>query len=147
MGTTLVALLVDGEQAALAHVGDSRAYRVSRGRLDLLTSDHTWVAEQVHAGNLSEEQARTHPFKSVVTRALGGDREVSVEVAELDLEPGDVYLLCSDGLTGMVDDDAIRRHLTGASSLEEACRSLVFEANRSGGKDNITALLLAVEEA
>jgi protein phosphatase len=147
MGTTLVALLVDGSRAVVAHVGDSRAYRLSAGKLELLTKDHTWVAEQVTAGNLSEEQARSHPFKSVVTRALGGDREVSVELTEVELIPGDLYLLCSDGLTGMVGDDRIHRRLADSPSPQEACRGLVYDANRGGGKDNITALVLAVEEA
>jgi len=146
MGTTTVALLVEGGWAVLAHVGDSRAYRLSRGGLRLLTTDHTWVAEQVNAGNLSEEQARSHPYKSVVTRALGGDREVRVELAELELAAGDVFLLCSDGLTGMVSEDRILRRLTESPSLEEACRGLVYDANRNGGRDNITALVMAVEE-
>ncbi len=146
MGTTVVALLADGPRGAVAHVGDSRAYRLRGGSLDLLTHDHTWVAEQVTAGNLSEDQARVHPFKSVVTRALGGERDVTVELRELGFAPGDLYLLCSDGLTGMVSDEQIYRRLIGARSLASLCAGLVADANEGGGRDNITALALAAEE-
>src|SRR6202040_2743384 len=108
MGTTVVSLLLAGPTAAVAHVGDSRAYRLRDGRLDQLTQDHTWVHEQVVAGLLSNEQARSHPLKNVVTRALGGESEVVVDVRELQMQPGDFYLLCSDGLTGMLSDADIR---------------------------------------
>lgn len=145
MGTTLVAMLVDTDRATVAHVGDSRAYRLRDNRLKLLTSDHTWVNEQVNAGNISESQAKTHPFKSVITRALGGDRDVQVELHDLELAPGDVYLLCSDGLTGMISDDSIRRHLAADEPLEEICNRLVAEANAEGGRDNITVLVMAVD--
>ncbi len=146
MGTTLVALMLAGERATIAHVGDSRAYRWRENHLKLLTSDHTWVNEQVSAGNISETQARSHPFKSVVTRALGGAREVEVEVREVDVAAGDRYLLCSDGLTGMVPDELIAKHLRSREALDATCRALVEEANLAGGRDNITALVLAVEE-
>ncbi len=145
MGTTVVAFLAVDSRAAVAHVGDSRAYRLRGGQLDLLTHDHTWVAEQVTAGNLSEDQARVHPFKSVVTRALGGEREVTVELLEVDVVPGDLYLLCSDGLTGMLSDEQIHRRLLGSDSLASLCAGLVADANQSGGRDNITALALAAE--
>ncbi len=147
MGTTAVALLADGDRATVAHVGDSRAYRLRGGRLEPLTHDHTWVAEQVTMGNLSEDQARVHPFKSVVTRALGGEHEVNVETLDLGLAPGDLYLLCSDGLTGMVDDQQLHRRLTEGRSLMTLCNNLVADALRGGGKDNITALALAIDEA
>lgn len=146
MGTTVVALMTDNGRAAIAHVGDSRAYRLREGRFELLTADHTWVAEQVSAGNISESQARVHPFKSVVTRALGGEREVQVELLELSLAPGDLYLLCSDGLTAMVPDDQIRGRLATGGSPESICRGLVHDANSNGGRDNITVLVLVVEE-
>ena len=147
MGTTVVGCLVRDGEAALAHVGDSRAYRLRGGRLELLTQDHTWVNEQVVAGYLSEEQARDHPLKNVVTRALGGDSEVSVDVAELTLEPEDLILLCSDGLTTMLDDREIEACLleTVGDGLDGACRALVSEANIRGGHDNVTVIVLRVE--
>lgn len=147
MGTTVVALLVHGKHAAIAHIGDSRAYRLRGDQFHLLTEDHTWVAEQVIAGNLSEDQARVHPFKSVVTRALGGEAVVNVELLELELAPGDLYLLCSDGLTGLVADEQLHQRLAAGRSLDQVCRGLVEAANSRGGTDNITALVVEVEEA
>jgi protein phosphatase len=148
MGTTVVGCLVQEGVAAVAHVGDSRAYRLRRGRLELLTDDHTWVNEQVVAGFLSEAQARDHPLKNVVTRALGGESEVIVDVREVELQSGDWLLLCSDGLTTMLDDRAIERLLVRSESetLPEACRTLVSEANARGGLDNVTVVLVAAEE-
>jgi serine/threonine protein phosphatase PrpC len=146
MGTTVVGLLLAGPTAAVAHVGDSRAYRLRNGRLDQLTQDHTWVHEQVVAGLLSQEQARSHPLKNVVTRALGGESEVVVDVREVQVQPGDIYLLCSDGLTGMLSDADIRERLGSGRSLHEICRSLVNEANARGGLDNVTVVLLSVED-
>jgi len=149
MGTTVVSCLVRGCTAAVAHVGDSRAYRLHGGKLDLLTQDHTWVNEQVVAGFLSEEQARDHPLKNVVTRALGGDSEVKVDVTEVELEPGDTLLLCSDGLTTMLDDREIEAHLTGLEDgeLNGACEDLIEDANAKGGHDNVTVVLLRAEES
>jgi serine/threonine protein phosphatase PrpC len=146
MGTTVVGLLLAGPTAAVAHVGDSRAYRLRNGRLDQLTQDHTWVHEQVVAGLLSQEQARSHPLKNVVTRALGGESEVVVDVREVQVQVGDIYLLCSDGLTGMLSDADIRDRLGSGRSLHEICRSLVNEANARGGLDNVTVVLLSVED-
>jgi serine/threonine protein phosphatase PrpC len=146
MGTTVVGLLVSGKIAAVAHVGDSRAYRLRNGRLEQLTQDHTWVNEQVVAGFLSKEQARSHPLKNVVTRALGGESEVLVDVREVEVQPGDLFLLCSDGLTGMLSDADIGERLSSGRSLHEICRSLVTDSNARGGIDNITVVLLAVEE-
>lgn len=148
MGTTVVGCLVREGVAAVAHVGDSRAYRLRRGRLELLTDDHTWVNEQVVAGFLSEAQARDHPLKNVVTRALGGESEVIVDVREIELQVGDWLLLCSDGLTTMLDDRAIERLLVRSENetLTEACRSLVAEANGRGGLDNVTVVLVAAED-
>ncbi len=145
MGTTVVGLLLRGGVAAVAHVGDSRAYRVRGGRLELLTQDHTWVNEQVVAGYLSAEQARVHPLKNVVTRALGGDSEVLVDVREVEVAEGDLFLLCSDGLTTMMSDPDISLAFTGADGLEETCRQLVSTANSRGGLDNVTVVLVAIE--
>ncbi len=148
MGTTAVVLAVDGDAATVAHVGDSRAYRWRDGRLELLTEDHSWVNEQVRAGFLSEDQARSHPLKNVVTRALGGDAEIQVDLSEFDSRPDDVYLLCSDGLTTMLRDEEIAERLVEVADrpLEEACARLVKDANDRGGLDNITVVLVAIEE-
>ena len=147
MGTTVVGfLMADDNTAAIAHVGDSRLYRLRRNDgLELMTEDHTWVNEQVVAGLLSEEQARAHPLKNVVTRALGGDSEVVVDVSEVEVEPGDAFLLCSDGLTTMLSNEEIRRELAPGRPLDETCRVLVREANARGGLDNVTVVLLEVE--
>jgi protein phosphatase len=146
MGTTVVALSLDGSTASVAHVGDSRAYLVRGGALQLLTQDHTWVNEQVVAGYLSEEQARAHPLKNVVTRALGGEAEVLVDVREFDVAPGDLYLLCSDGLTTMLSDPEIEERLRSGQAPDQICRQLVRDANHKGGLDNVTVVLLQVEE-
>jgi len=144
MGATVVACLLDDEtaRATIAHVGDSRAYVMRGGRLRLLTSDHSWVHEQVVAGLLSEEAARNHPLKNVVTRALGGSQEPDVDIVEEDLERDDLLLLCSDGLNTMLSDDDIAGILLRCRTLDEASRELIDEANRRGGIDNITVVLL-----
>jgi serine/threonine protein phosphatase PrpC len=146
MGSTVVGILIHGDMAAVAHVGDSRAYRLRNGKLEQLTQDHTWVHEQVVAGLLSKEQARSHPLKNVVTRALGGESEIAIDVREVPVQPGDVFLICSDGLTGMLSDADIRERLAAARPLQETCRDLVNEANGRGGLDNVTVVLLAIEE-
>ena len=145
MGTTVVGMYVQGGVAALAHVGDSRAYRYRAGNLELLTEDHTWVNEQVMAGYLSPEQARVHPLKNVVTRALGSEKEVHVDVQEVEIEPGDRYLVCSDGLTTMLDENDILEVLDSNLPLDQACQRLVDTANERGGLDNITVILIAVD--
>ncbi len=147
MGTTLVSVLVVAELAIVAHVGDSRAYRFRGGRLERLTRDHSWVDEQVAAGYLSEDQARTHPLKSVVTRALSGENGVEVDARVLELEDGDRYLICSDGLSNMLSDADLGRQLEVDEALEVTCRALVEEANARGGLDNITVVMLAVRDA
>ncbi len=146
MGTTVVGAMLRDEVAAIVHVGDSRAYRLRGGHLELMTQDHTWVNEQVVAGYLSEEQAKSHPLKNVVTRALGGDSDVLVDVSETRVKDGDLYLLCSDGLTTMLSDQDIHRILSVDAPLEDVCRRLVEEANARGGFDNVTVLLFRVEQ-
>ena len=148
MGTTVVAALLDEAQRRLVigHVGDSRAYRLRNGSLELLTEDHSWVHEQVREGNLSEEAARTHPLKNVVTQALGGSADPVVDILETDAEPDDIYLLCSDGLNTMLTDGEIERIIAGAASLSEAGQNLVIAANERGGNDNVTVVLLRVTE-
>jgi protein phosphatase len=144
MGTTVVvaAHQPGAGKIVVCHVGDSRAYRYRNGGLMLLTSDHSWVHEQVEAGFLTEEAARTHPLKNVVTQALGGNSEPKVDVLEDDIQDGDVYLLCSDGLNSMLTDDEIAAVLETGGSLDDTCQRLIVEANERGGNDNISVVLL-----
>ncbi|MGA7991651.1 MAG: Stp1/IreP family PP2C-type Ser/Thr phosphatase [Thermoanaerobaculia bacterium] len=146
MGTTVVAALFDADRATLVHVGDSRAYLFRDGELRRLTDDHSWVQEQVNAGILSEDEAKSHPLKNVVTRALGGAAHVSVDLIEVPVRTGDRYLLCSDGLTGMLADEEIFEHFKPGGSLESTARALVEVANVRGGVDNITAILVEVKD-
>ncbi len=144
MGTTVVvAVYLRGEsKIVICHVGDSRAYRYRRGGLMVLTNDHSWVHEQVEAGFLTEEAARTHPLKNVVTQALGGNSEPKVDVLEDEIDEGDVYMLCSDGLNSMLTDAEIAAVLETGGSLDETCNRLISEANERGGNDNISVVLM-----
>ena len=144
MGTTAVGLIAGDDAVAIAHVGDSRVYRYRDSELSLVTEDHTWVHEQVKAGYLSPEQARSHPLKSVVTRAVGGDHQVEVDVSQMPVAAGDIFLICSDGLTTMLTDGEIQDILQEDGNLEEHCQRLVDVANEKGGVDNITVVLLEV---
>jgi serine/threonine protein phosphatase PrpC len=145
MGTTVTASLVGEDRLSIGHVGDSRAYRIRGGTLEQLTEDHSLVADLVRSGRLSPEEADMHPQRSVITRALGTDPEVDVDTFTVDIETDDVFLLCSDGLTTMVEDDRILDVVRKAKSLEHAARSLVKEANRRGGEDNVTVILFRLE--
>ncbi|MEO8586499.1 MAG: Stp1/IreP family PP2C-type Ser/Thr phosphatase [Acidobacteriota bacterium] len=144
MGTTVVAALFDADRATLVHVGDSRAYLFRDGELRRLTDDHSWVQEQVNAGILSEDEAKSHPLKNVVTRALGGAAHVSVDLIEVPVRPGDKFLLCSDGLTGMVPDEDLFSHFRSEGLIEKTVRQLIDTANDRGGVDNITAIVIEV---
>lgn len=144
MGTTCVAALLNGHRLHLGYVGDSRAYLYTRGRLEQLTSDHSWVNEQVQAGLLAPADAVRHPMRHVITRALG-QGEADPDLVHRDLQPGDWLLLCTDGLTGPIDDATIERTLALADHPEVAARELVEMANRAGGPDNVTALLVRLE--
>ena len=145
MGTTVTAALLEDGRIAIGHVGDSRAYRIRRDELEQLTQDHSLVADLVRSGRLTAEEAETHPQRSVITRALGTDPEVDVDKFTVDVAPGDVFLLCSDGLTTMVDDATIARTVRESPSLENAGKALVKAANRNGGEDNVTVVLFAID--
>jgi serine/threonine protein phosphatase PrpC len=149
MGTTITAAIVnpEGEEVAIGHVGDSRAYRLRGGRLERLTRDHSLVEEMRRKGQLTDAQAEDHPQRSIITRALGPEPEVDVDVQTVPAKPGDVFLICSDGLTTMLGEEQIAKLLSGATSMEAATRALVDEANRAGGRDNITALAFRLEDA
>ncbi|MDX6486550.1 MAG: family protein phosphatase [Gaiellaceae bacterium] len=148
MGTTITVALVEAERVVIGHVGDSRAYLMRDGTLEQVTEDHSLVTELMKSGKLSPEEAEVHPQRSVITRALGTDPDVDVDTFTIDTQEGDVFLLCSDGLTTMVDDDDIfalldRHH----DDLDRAAKSLVSAANREGGEDNITAIAIAIAAA
>jgi serine/threonine protein phosphatase PrpC len=149
MGSTITLALVDGAAGAvaLAHVGDSRAYLLRGGSLEQLTHDHSLVAELVRSGRLTEEEAENHPQRSVITRVLGTDPDVDVDTLTVAAEPGDLYVLCSDGLTAMLRDDEILAVLEEAEGEpERAARMLVAAANQAGGDDNITVVAFEVRE-
>jgi protein phosphatase len=145
MGTTITAAIVGDDGVQIGHVGDSRAYRVRDGKLEQLTEDHSLVAELVRSGKLSPEEADVHPQRSVITRTVGTDPDVDVDTLEIDARPGDVFLLCSDGLTTMVDDTSILAVVQkNRASLDKAARALVDAANKGGGEDNITIVLFEI---
>jgi serine/threonine protein phosphatase PrpC len=148
MGTTTTAAIVDleAETVAIGHVGDSRAYRLRGGRFEQLTRDHSLVEEMRRKGQITDAQAEDHPQRSIITRALGPEPEVQVDVQTVPTQDGDVFLICSDGLTTMLDDETIGRVLARATSLDAAVRTLVDEANRAGGRDNITVVAFRVED-
>ena len=145
MGTTLTTLapLAAGSQCVIAHIGDSRAYRLRAGELSQLTRDHTWVQQQVDAGMLTPADARHHPLASVLSRVLGTAAVGPADTLVVDAEPRDVFLLCSDGLTTMLDDEDIAAMLARPLPLEHRARELIDAANLRGGIDNITVVLLS----
>jgi len=146
MGTTLTLAKVHGDEVSLAHVGDSRAYRLRDGELSQLTRDHSLVAELERSGQITPEAAEHHPQRSIITRALGPEPDVEVDTYTLAGRDGDVFLICSDGLTSMISDDEVGSILRSASTLDEAADALVRAANQSGGKDNITVILFRLGE-
>ncbi|MGA2192189.1 MAG: Stp1/IreP family PP2C-type Ser/Thr phosphatase [Nitrospirota bacterium] len=146
MGTTVVSALAAGKELTLAHVGDSRAYLYRDGVLTRLTKDHSLVEEMVETGQLSPQKARTHPLRNIVTRALGTKPDVNVDTTTRELMPGDVFLLCSDGLSGMLRDCEISVLISSRMDNLSVCAEVLIDrANSSGGVDNITAVLLKVE--
>jgi protein phosphatase len=146
MGTTLTAAYLDGDELSLAHVGDSRAYLLRDGELTRLTRDHTLVDELVRRGELTEQEAAEHPQRSIITRALGPEPDIDIDLHTHRMQAGDLLLLCSDGLTGMISEDEVAQILGGAGSLGDAGRALVHAANEAGGRDNITVVLFRLEE-
>jgi protein phosphatase len=149
MGTTLTAIAFPrgGTSCALAHVGDSRAYRLRDGQLDLLTRDHTWVQDQVDAGRLDPEQARGHPYANVLSRVLGLPALDLVEAAIIEVKPHDLLLLCSDGLTAMLEEENILAILHAQPDLQVAAAQLIDAANEHGGVDNVTVVLVRADGA
>ena len=151
MATTASAVLIEQRKsgallASIGHVGDSRVYLYRGGELRQLTDDHSWVGEQIRSGVMSDADARRHPWRNVVTRAISGGADPEVDVIELQLEPGDRLLLCSDGLSGVVPAEEMGA-LVARESLDEACQALIDAANAAGGPDNITTVLIAVTDS
>jgi serine/threonine protein phosphatase PrpC len=147
MGTTITVALVEEDRVSFGHVGDSRAYLIRNARMEQLTEDHSLVNELLKTGKLSREEAETHPQRSVITRALGTDPDVDVDTFSVQAETGDLFLLCSDGLTDMVPEDSIldvvERH---REDIDGALRALVKAANRGGGQDNITVVAFEIAD-
>jgi protein phosphatase len=147
MGTTMTIALVEDGGVTIGHVGDSRAYLIRGRKLEQLTDDHSLVAELVRSGKLSPEEAETHPQRSVITRALGTDPDVDVDTLSVDAKPGDLFMICSDGLSGMVGDETILDVVErNRDDLDAAARELISAANRSGGEDNITVVFFEIVE-
>ncbi|HEX6583633.1 MAG TPA: Stp1/IreP family PP2C-type Ser/Thr phosphatase [Thermoleophilaceae bacterium] len=146
MGTTLTLAKVHGDDVSLAHVGDSRAYRLREGELKQVTRDHSLVAELERSGQITPEAAEHHPQRSIITRALGPEPDVEVDTYTLAGREGDLFLICSDGLTSMISDDEVGSILRSAGSLKDAADELIRAANQSGGKDNITVILFRLGE-
>ena len=147
MGTTMTVAFVGDANVAFGHVGDSRAYLIRDGKLEQLTEDHSLVAELVRSGKLSPEEAETHPQRSVITRALGTDPDVDVDTFSIETAPGDLFMLCSDGLTSMVEDDVILQTIEkNRDNLQTAAKALIRAANKGGGEDNITVVFFEIGE-
>jgi protein phosphatase len=145
MGTTMTVALVEGMTVAIGHVGDSRAYLVRGEQMEQLTEDHSLVNELVKSGKLSEEEAQAHPQRSVITRAVGTDPDVDVDGFTIEAEEGDIFLICSDGLSDMVEDEEILEVVhQNRDDLDKAVKTLVAAANRVGGEDNITAVAFRI---
>lgn len=142
MGTTMTAAIIEETRVVLAQVGDSRAYLLRDSTLTRLTQDHSMVADMIRGGQLTEAEARVHPHRSVITRALGTDPDMTSDTFEVDGEPGDRLLLCSDGLTGMLTDDRIAQILGGYRDPSTAGHALIDAANESGGQDNISVVIV-----
>lgn len=145
MGTTMVLVTIVGHYAYVANVGDSRLYLIDEDKISQITKDHSLVEEMVRMGEISRDDARNHPDKNIITRALGAGRDVDVDFFDIRLTPGDILLLCSDGLSNMVPDEDIRQVILTSETLEETGRRLVSMANDNGGRDNIAVVLVEPE--
>lgn len=142
MGTTVVAATIEGDRLCVANVGDSRLYIINNREIRQITRDHSLVEEMVRMGGIKREQARSHPDKNIITRAIGAQADLDVDFFKVRLEKDDVILMCSDGLTNMIEDEEIRMILRGQRDLVEKAESLVNAANNNGGKDNIAVVLI-----
>ena len=142
MGTTVVAASCDGDTLSIANVGDSRLYIVSGHEIRQITRDHSWVEEMVRRGGLGRDEARNHPDKNIITRAVGAEDTIKADFFSVKLKEGDLILMCTDGLTNMLEDEEIRMILDGARDIVEKAEELVRRANENGGMDNISVILI-----
>lgn len=143
MGTTIVSLYIHEGRGFIAHAGDSRAYLLRQGQMKQVTSDHSLVAEQLRAGFITQAEIKNHKYKNIITRSVGFQEDVEVDLTTVALESGDRFLLCSDGLSNLVDESELQRVLAG-SSPKNACRRLIEAANQKGGDDNITLVIVSI---
>lgn len=141
MGTTIVAALIDGKQSLIANIGDSRGYVYSNGQFTQITEDHSYVNELVKHGDITPDQAKTNPYKNIITKSLGINSDSAADFKPYTAQPGDQIMLCTDGLTNMVDDSDIEKILSTDEELQSKCDMLITTANENGGLDNITVLL------
>jgi serine/threonine protein phosphatase PrpC len=146
MGTTLTLMLMEGQIAYFGHIGDSRAYLLRDGELKQLTSDHSLVADMIQEGHITEAEAREHPYRNVITKALGSEKNIKPDIFSIKIKNTDLILICSDGLTSMIDDEEIETHLKSGHIPKEICSALVQRANDKGGVDNITAIIVSFSE-
>jgi len=144
MGTTMTATMIDGDRIVIAHVGDSRAYLLYQGKIQQLTRDHSLMSDMIEAGQLTPEEARFHPNRSVITRALGSDPHMLPDIYEIYANPGDRLLLCTDGLSGMVRDEVIEEHLQTITDPQLCADRLVDDALAAGGHDNVTVIIVDI---
>lgn len=144
MGTTLTMLLIKDREAYIGHIGDSRAYMIRREEIKQLTHDHSLVAELLRTGSITELEAKNHPQKNIITKALGTDRTISPDIYSKELMKDDILFLCTDGLTNMVTDEQMKEHILNSKKLQEACGLLTNKANDLGGPDNITILMTKI---
>ncbi|MBS6196603.1 MAG: Stp1/IreP family PP2C-type Ser/Thr phosphatase [Clostridiales bacterium] len=142
MGTTMVVVTIVGHYAYVANVGDSRMYLVDQQEIVQITKDHSWIAEMVRRGELSKEEAKNHPDKNIITRAVGGGPSVNIDFFDVELEEGNQILLCSDGLSNMVEEEMMHTILSSELDIEQSARHLVRLANENGGSDNISVIVI-----
>lgn len=147
MGSTLVLILIDSEDCIIANIGDSRGYRLRKNELQQISQDHSLVNELIKQGAITKEEAANHPQKNVIVKTLGINHDAQMDYYALKVEPDDLFLLCTDGLSKLVAGAKIKAILTASGSLEEKCQQLITQARVNGGDDNITALLIAVDES
>lgn len=145
MGTTLICALAWGNKALVANIGDSRAYHINRSGIEQISKDHSVVEDLIHRGDLTPEEARNHPSRNLITRALGTELEVECDLFSVDLEPGDTIVLCSDGLSNMVTDQELLNEVSRMESKEECCPRLLEISKTRGAPDNVTIVLIEKE--